>query len=128
MWAKVRGFVPDHEVEREWCYVVSDQGAVDADLLNTPFSKYRRLCHIPGGGHEDTTTLRSAHHTLNAFGADELIIFVYNGYPGSQGYLRRGVDVHQTREWVREVVYPSLWRAVAREYVLVRAVLHAAAT
>lgn len=113
--AGLRGFVPDDKVRCEWTFVMSDQGAVDLTALLSD-SKFRNLDHIPGPGHEEAIILRLAHHLLIEFGAGDLIRRIYS--KGAQNYLIAATDVHQTRDWVLRVLYPALWRALARAYVL----------
>ena len=57
--AKVKDFVPDEEVEHQWVYVGSDEGAcIDFSLLNEKDKiKYGRLVMVLDTGHEDQVYL-----------------------------------------------------------------------
>ena len=114
---RVRGFVDAALVEREWAGIVTDQGALSRVVLDDSDPKFRRLLHIPGTGHESTVYLRAIHALLNSFGFDAVLANVYAASPSVVAYLKRGADVHQVRDWVHDVVLPSLWRAAAREYI-----------
>jgi len=102
--------------ERQWIYVVSDNGAYRPGILSK--GAFQRLHHVMGTGHEFAVAMRMLHHLMLSAGMSGLISSVYRGRAGQIGYLTRASDVHQVRDWLLDVFSPSLMEAFALEYVL----------
>jgi hypothetical protein len=127
--AKVRGFVPPHEVVREWLYVGSNGGALPWDVFFQDVDRdapgvaeqvvkphFLRMFFRMDLGHEDAVYVRMLCTLSWALGGKHLAHLHGFSSEGGRKLLQKGSDLHKAYDWMMRVQRPAMLRGFVREY------------
>ncbi len=117
--AKVRDFVPDDKVEREFVFIGSDNGArIQIDQNNSSDSKYRRVHIVPGIGHEFTNLCQMVYDMGWNYGLHHHAELAGLGESDDVWqHLRKGKDTHRMMDFLINTSLVAHAKAFAREFL-----------
>jgi len=115
-YVKMRGFVEDDMVEREWAYMLTDEGAaLNEDLFTIKHVRFHRLL---GGGHEEAVYLRMITKLLWTFAGKELAIHMgFDNGENAESFIAKATDLHKAYEFVIDFLRPAITDAIITEYL-----------
>ena len=113
MIAKVRGFVPDDQVQREHCDVCADLGAIECCLHllddNRAAQKFGNLRYVLASGHEMMSEMKAVLKVVREYGYDEVFAAGYGfGSDKQKNILFRGYDFHICMEFLLDICRPIM--------------------
>ena len=117
-YLKVRGFVPDAQVKREWAYAGSDYGAALTNIDPETEAEFMRFHWIPGTGHEDAVYLSDLCETAQVHVGDQFALL--HGFPTEAGknlLASAKSKKHISRDYLLEVLRPAFVRGIIRAYL-----------
>jgi hypothetical protein len=104
-YLKVRGFVPDAQVKREWAYAGSDYGAALTNINPETEAEFMRFHWILGTGHEDAVYLSDLCETAQVHVGDQFALL--HGFPTEAGknlLASAKSKKHISRDYLLEVL------------------------
>jgi hypothetical protein len=103
-WARVRGFVPDDQVLREWVYFCADQGAIGSFLKHLDTFRYihflSNIRYVLSYGHESMAMQTMVLKLAKDHGYDALAPCYTFCSLAAQSALLENFDNHVCKEWL----------------------------
>lgn len=114
------GFVPPYEVQRQWVYYESDQGANCYALIdkNRKGSKFAAFRYVMSAGHERISLTKALLKVMLDHGYDIFAPAYSFCTLKASMHLFRGCDLHKCSEFILDVCRPAVTDELIRKWVL----------